>query len=301
MFNRILVKLASQQAELRAEALMAELLERGIDSDGITTRRLGGFKQRYRLDVERFIQSETPFAQTPTFVLELNRDSMYDKLPEGLFHQTRGSGFNSSLENMVAEHKQYKEEERYARRFFAPFEHTFLLYSTEVELEERRLIQSMLNGQFSETFFQFWDIDAAIPKHMASVLIQLIPWVAQIAGHAEATRKSLALMTGRRVELTESIREVQTLPRNQWHSGQAQLGLDTVCGSQHNEPSLQWCFTVYTESEEEMDLFLHAPGYRKFLERVEAFFIPLETDVIFNFEQSQPLQSASFLGYDFYI
>lgn len=295
------MKLASQQAELRAEALMAELLERGVDSELITTRRLGGFKQRYRHDVERFESKEAPFANTPAFLLELNRDSIYDKLPEGLFHQTRGSGFNSSVENMVAEHKQYKEEERYARRFFAPFEHTFLQYSTEVELEERRLIQSMLNGQFSETFFQFWDIDAVIPKQMASVLIQLIPWVAQITGHAEATRKALALMTGRQVTLQETIREIQTLPRNQWQNGMAQLGLDTVCGSQHAEPSLRWCFTIYAESEEEMDQFLHAPGYRRCLERFEAFFIPLETDVIFNFEQSQPQQSASFLGYDFYI
>jgi hypothetical protein len=287
------------QTNVRAEAFVAELLENDIPLEQIITLRKGGFRQRFSNDIDSVQRNSLDYLNGDQFTLLLNRDSMYDKLPEGLFHQTKGGTYNRSLENMLAEHRQYKEEEKYARKFFSPLEHEFFTYAVEIELEERRMMRSMLSGEFTSSFYTFWDIDDRIPRAFAAIMIKMIPWIPQIMGHREATRKALELMSGQSVSLEEQILTTQTAAREGLSIGSGMLGTDSVLGHSYDEASLQWIFRFHHLDEVNMACFVHDPAYRLFLQRFEDLFIPLETEVIFNFEQSHEIQKEQYLGHDF--
>ena len=72
---------------LKAEALCAELMANGVSFDDLIVRFQGAFRKSYRNDIEELSAAKDGSGQ---IIIKINRDSLYDKLPEGLFHQTRG-------------------------------------------------------------------------------------------------------------------------------------------------------------------------------------------------------------------
>ncbi len=108
-------------ADINAETLLAELLSNGLVTNQLKVSKSSAFKKIYRKDVDKvFFDSDDQGTQNAT--IAINRDGIYDVLPEGLFHQptSTGSGINTSA--MVAESRRLREEEKKARLFFQPFD-----------------------------------------------------------------------------------------------------------------------------------------------------------------------------------
>ena len=118
---------------LKAEALCAALLEHGYAFDDLILKRLGTFKRSFSNDIEAV--SARADNTEGRLEISLNRDSLYDRLPEGLFHQPRGKGSGAAVTEMVKEFRRYREEEKEARKFFQPIEQEIFRYSVAVEEE----------------------------------------------------------------------------------------------------------------------------------------------------------------------
>ncbi|MCH5720992.1 hypothetical protein [Niabella hibiscisoli] len=103
-----------------AEAVFASLEEAGHGASDIKAFNKGGFKKGFSNDVEQVLIEES--GNRVSFEMALNRDGIYDLLPEGLFHQSKGNTRVNSVQDAVEEHKQFKEEEKLARKFFTPLE-----------------------------------------------------------------------------------------------------------------------------------------------------------------------------------
>ena len=144
----------------KAEAVCASLVESGFDYNDIITNYLGTFKRIFSTDIAYFEVEEEVEKKVKLFI---NRDSIYDVLPEGLFHQSRGINAVNSVSEAVAEHKRYKEEERETRKFFAPIEQVIFQFSLFAELEECNIRSTIYQGQFSHAFCEFWNIDITLP------------------------------------------------------------------------------------------------------------------------------------------
>src|ERR1700712_905735 len=104
-------------AELNAETLFAELLQNGLGSNQLNISKNGAFKKLYRKDIDKafFDQDDQ---DTTIATVGINRDGIYDVLPEGLFHQPTSAGSGINTVAMVAESRRLKEEEKKARLFF---------------------------------------------------------------------------------------------------------------------------------------------------------------------------------------
>ncbi|MBK7098625.1 MAG: hypothetical protein IPH58_10065 [Sphingobacteriales bacterium] len=137
----------------RSEAVCASLLEAGISIEQIKTSQKGAFRKSYGGDIEKI--SIADYKDQYNIDIALNRDSIYDKLPEGLFHQTKGGRYVKTVKDAVDEHKMFREEERYARRFFAPIEQMIFRYRIYTEQAEREALYDLQNGTINTGFYRF--------------------------------------------------------------------------------------------------------------------------------------------------
>lgn len=301
MSNKGKIYEADSYKRLKGESLCAELLDNGIKYQHLTVYRESGFKRRFRDDIEKVAIEQDSYTEQLLFNIYINRESIYDKLPEGLFHQSKGSSSNRTVEKMVLEHKQFKEEEKYARKFFSPFEHEFFSYSVEVEQEERKLITSMLSGDFAHTFYQFWNIDTELPKELSAVMVQIMPWVHMIKGDISLTAKVLELILRKKIKWNVHIVREQESGVKGFALNESCLCIDTTLGQKYFESSLQWQFSIEGLNEADLKYYLENKLFKKFLTRFEEIFIPLEIDVLFNFEPEIYTYETNYLGSGFQI
>jgi len=294
---------ADQYHLLKAEALCAELMSNGLAFDDLAVRFIGAFRKSYRNDIEAL---EPAAGGERRLTISINRDGLYDNLPEGLFHQTKGGRHTSSLTNMVGEYRRYREEERQARKFFQPLEQELFRYAVQVEEEERKLRFGMLNGNLENEFYRFWNIDNGIPRRPASLLVLIMPWLKQIKGNMQLTAKALSIIVGKPVSAAVRIMEVFTGEGASFALGEQEvlLGIDSVCGNSVTEPNVQWVFTLSDMEEDELAQYTPDRPYGKLLRRFEELFIPMDVEACFEyhgFAAADVQHHEPILGYGFYL
>jgi hypothetical protein len=269
---------------LKPEVFCAEINQNGLQFDKIIIKHEGGFKKSYRNETGNVCFVYNDKSQQEEMEVSINRNGIYDRLPEGLFHQTKGNSKLQGVKDMVDEYRRFKEEEKNVRKFFQPLEQEIFRYSVLVEQEEQQISLSMLDGTLKNELFRFWGIAEGLPDSPVKVLLSIIPWVAHIKGNRLLTAKSLALMLGRHVTSAEWIKKTHTIPGGGMALGIGELGFTTVTGSTFQEPSVQWTFTITELSKKELALYPPQKPFGKFLKQFEEIFIPLTIDIIFEFE-----------------
>lgn len=275
---------ASQVTHLKGETLCAELCDNGIPHEDFFIKRLGGFKQRYRDDVERVDVGTDDYGVKQLFELWLNRDGIYDVLPEGLFHQTKGSARTTRLEDMIEEHKQFKEEEKEARKFFMPLEHEFFMYGVRVEQQERAIQHGFIKGQFPDALYRFWEISRMLPPHAQEVFMRIMPWVKHITGSIHYTKQVLELLVQKRVIATTSRKERIGTKSSGFTLGDRTLGETTVSGRTYEDDVLKWTFIITDLSPQECGLFIPGASMRNVIDRFDEVFIPIYVDTQYEYE-----------------
>lgn len=284
---------------LRAEALCADLLDNGFSFDNLVLRPAGTFRKSFRTDFTITDQKEVTDEELEIII---NRDGLYDRLPEGLFHQTRGNSKTADVESMVQEHRRFKEEEKHARRFFQPIEQEFYRFAVMVEQEERALNKGLYEGSVEELFCEFWEITTDLPAQAASRLCRIMPWAGRIKGDMELTAKALELVIGKAV--TVERKEVMTayFMDDVINLGEFELGVDSVAGAGYADFSVNWIFSVSGIDNNEIVQYLEDAPYGKLLRRFEDLFIPLGVDSVYQYELLKPTtaeeeQTEWVLGY----
>lgn len=284
---------------LRGEAFIAALLDSEFSYDKLVIERTGSFTKSYSSDIE----SVTPGIddrEQEILRIALNRDGIYDRLPEGLFHQPRALGGKTTVGQMVVEHRRLREEERAARKFFQPIEHELLRYSVRIEQEERSFLSGMLSGNLDNAFSKFWNLQPGLLEHLTAGLTRIMPWAYFIKGDPALCAKALGIVLAKEVAIKTGIRENH---RNEesYRLGTGELGVDTLSGSSFDEPSVLWEFTISGLDAGEMSAFVGSEQYARFLQQFIDIFIPLEADAAFVYEVQESATEAAekILGFSF--
>ena len=263
-----------------AEAIFASLEDAGHQRSHIKTTNKGGFKKGYSNDVEAMVM-ETRNHKT-SFELLLNRDGIYDKLPEGLFHQTKGNSRVNSVQDAVEEHKQFREEEKYARSFFTPLEQALFHYKADAESAERATLYDIQNGKLNEAFYRFWNISPQLPQAQANRMLQLMPYSGMIKGYLSSTATALAYVLNREVSIALSeVNESGSLDAA--ILSQQTLGVDTVTGNTTSIIAISWACSIAGIPGDELYKYAENNEIRAVIDRFTELFIPVDIDISFDF------------------
>jgi hypothetical protein len=190
-----LKQLYIERCDLRAEVLASELLDTGILLDNIQIRPMGAYKRAYSKDILKAEFFEGDSAAESELQIEVNREGIYDMLPEGLFHQPDKSFANFTAAEVVESINKTRKEESEARKFFEAVEKELYRSRIRIEYSEKRGIDGLSAGSsnFSarfekELYLKLWpDLHGLEPEYR-SVLFQVLPRVHSIVGDFELTQ-----------------------------------------------------------------------------------------------------------------
>jgi hypothetical protein len=284
---------------LRAESFCAEMIANGLSFNDIRLISNSNFKKSFRNEIDEVRFSENEMTGVSEMELVVNRDGIYDRLPEGLFHQSKGNSKTSTTALMTEEHRRFKEEERMARKFFQPIEHEIFRYSTLVEQEELNLAFGILNGDLKSELFEFWDIPDGLPTGPVKKLVQIMPWVKMIKGSLEQTAKALELILDKPVQFSEIEMHDQQVPGADMNGRLVELGINSVLGNSFWEPALAWKFNIENITKKEIETYRPTGAYGKLLKQFEEIFIPLQIDIIFDYTvlPAEDFETEEILGF----
>jgi hypothetical protein len=284
---------------LKAEAFFAEMIANGLSFNETRVVYNSNFKKSYRNEIDSVRIVKNKETNTSEMELVLNRDGIYDRLPEGMFHQSKGNSKTATTAQMSEEYRRFKEEEKMARKFFQPIEQELFRYATLVEQEELNLAFGVLNGDIKNELASFWNIPDGLPAEPVNRLVQIMPWVKMIKGEIVQTAKALELILDKPVRF-EALEIFDHQINKDLHcTFFEELGIDTVLGGNFCEPTLGWKFIIENISNNEIADYRSGSSYGKLLKHFEEILIPLQIDIIFDFSviATDTAEREIFLGY----
>lgn len=290
-----------QYADINVESLLSELLANGCTREQLVINQQSSFRKLYRKDIDKVSFGEADNNYGRQVIVNINRDSIYDVLPEGLFHQPVSNSGGSDLSRMVGDSRRLKEEEKKARLFFKPFDQEMVCYATDVEIQERNLMHQILWGNFAEDPYSFWGIPASVPQHEAFVLSGIIPWAYLIKGNKMLTAKAMQMLVGTRVSVAEKWQNYQQVSAGFGQMNGAILGENSVLGNIFFEGALCWVFTFHQIPPHKMELYTGKGYISRLLGFFTDIFLPVEIEVQYEYQtdDSKSGEADHILGYGF--
>ncbi len=291
-------------ALLKAETVLAELMSNGIAETELKLHFESSFKKVFRTDINKISYNHfNDDVQRGSLEVYVNRDSLYDLLPEGVFHQPLAATAGANLSSMIADSRRLKKEEKMARQFFAPFDQQFLLFSTLVEQEERYWLKNIEAGNFTKDPYTFWDIPSTIPYPVATTLSAILPWAYLIKGNQPYIAKALEMVLQKKVSIhtiTQLYQPASTAPRA---IEDMYLGEDAVLGYGYFDETIIWKITIHNISGAEMQEYIPGGKMGNLITYINDIFLPVEIEAQFEFELEKKVAEnfTPVLGYGFFL
>ncbi|HOZ51495.1 MAG TPA: hypothetical protein PLU17_06530 [Chitinophagaceae bacterium] len=286
--------------DLKAEVVVSSFQEAGISEDRICIKNESVFHRSFRKDVISAKQIELKNFDE-VVEITLSRDSLYDLLPEGIFHQSHKDS-SSQVTKMVAEHKRFKREEQSARQFFVPFENEFFHHRVEIEKQEKKFYQKV-NGEKNEILKHFWKLDPNLPNDGAKQLIEFLPQANAICSSLKLMEETLSKIISEEVKVTLLESDNKYHVESTSSINDMLLGVNSLSGNQFSEflPSLE--FKIGPLKSNSIEQYLTNQPYNKLLNRFFDYFTPLEAEIKITFaidkKSNSENASINILGYNF--
>ncbi|MBO0933322.1 hypothetical protein [Fibrella aquatilis] len=296
-------QLSRLRSDVRLEVILAELYFEGFDpKKDLLVHPVGLFERSYRKDIgEPRVGNADVYGEGEASIdpgrrtylnVKVNREGLYDYLPEGLFHQP--SNETRDQKEVFEDIDEQARRQRGARQFFQPMEQEFYLQGLLMELEERTYLvneqtlrqQSQApNGQ-GDVLRQFWDL----PKDLLDIrqlnnLLHLLPIAHRLVHNNVLVTEVYELILGVPVEIRTIAPLVHliTLADDDVPSpnalSKAELGGFSLEGLyQDTMPAYE--IRVGPLNAEQLNDFLADGRSRKIMNLLTKYFLPAETDVI---------------------
>lgn len=276
------------EIDFKAEMIFACMTDQQFESNQLIACFDGQLRRVWSKDLS-FCEPGTLTTGDKVIFAHLNRDGIYDTLPEALFHESNENGLNSGKE-MAKESMRLKNEEKESRTFFQPLENEFFNQRVQLATMENALSEKIFAESLMGLIPDFWIIPNKLPAKYVSKLIKFIPVSQQITGNQTLTAQCLEFILDEKVKVTMSLTE-DTKNYEQGLDlsgviGKSKLGIDTIAGDFINGFFNRLIFEIGPFRNIETENFVKNGKLKAFLDCFYSYFVPVETDIetVFLFE-----------------
>ena len=135
-----------------------EIIDHGVPQEIIFFKNLSLFHRFVSREIDNYSWDTTVENEPDQLVFELNKEGLYDMLPEAVVHD---QGNRKKGDTSHDDFKEQRRQEKNARKFFSPIENEFarrILYFDLIEKELYKNSNKTKNRQFFEYFFYDYHI-----------------------------------------------------------------------------------------------------------------------------------------------
>ena len=281
------IKANSIDTDFKAAAIAAELIEDGIvKSDQVIIRPIGDRQRPYAKEIADITTYESVYRGRDMISIQINREGLYDMLPEGLFHRPPAASLMSTDEEMIKDIKQRREEEKQARNFFAPMEAEIYHLRTIIELYEGRLDRKNEYDDLINIFLKEWKEFKCFTKSQMVVLLQVLPVIHEHRNDLPFISRIFKMMFKMDVKMEYRLTAMkipeEVLEKMDTRIGTGVLGVNFIAG-RVNEQEEELHVTIGPGEPKQIVDFL--PGTRSdtAFNVLLSYFIPLQTNISTSF------------------
>ena len=278
--------------DLPAETLLALLEDRFSLHDLIVSYE-GQSRRNWSKDIYR-ASAEIVSSGREVLHLKLNRDGVYDGMPESVFHDLTGNDCTTGGE-MARESMRLKAQEKEGRLFFKPIENEVFIQGLQLAKQENRLFQRIIAQNIMGLLPDFWEIGRDLPASFVHRMIRLLPVVHIIAGNDALIEQSLAFILGEEVSMQVLIPGNYPVEINNEQDaselGRSSLGVDLIAGGGVSGVMKQLNVKIGPIADYTTLNMIKDGSFERFLVCFYSYFIPAEVEVQTSFTFSDELST----------
>lgn len=260
--------------DFKAEVTAAALMQLGIPAERILVRRTGINGRARNKDIARLRKDFLEF-NDEHIVIETNRESIYNYLPEGIFHPPTLGGLGKSTEDIIEQIRSQKRAEEDGKKFFIPFE--LESYYTELAALnfENNLDRQMNNDHLLDILSALWPLLETLEPETAKIFIYLLPFFHSARGNKEWVEKCLTAFLNVPVKISFNANRVDEINNiKSLFLSHTRLGIDTVlCGS-HTDGNRNWQINIGPVPAGDIHKYVPGSSFNKVLETVYEYCLP---------------------------
>jgi hypothetical protein len=267
-------------ADIRLEVILTDLISDQLDLDDIVIENDSLFKRSYHYDIESVDEISFGAGKRKKLRFIVNREGIYDQLPEDLFHQVSETKIITDKDEAIEEINEQRELEKQSRLFFQPIEQEFYNQRIKLEIEERKFLSETNSVLPGEIFDYLWDLPDFLDDLQKSKLGLLMPVIHKLSGKKELLPFIYESITGDPVEISETCPGTYKI-NEQPALDHLQLGLDSILGG--TVTGLEPACTITILITDIAKLPDYMPGGKKIIlhEFLCSLFMPMDTEFIF--------------------
>ena len=293
-----------------AEVLINNILEYRENISDIRIDCVGSFQRNYLSDVAGFELSMVN-AEKITLVVRVNRDSLYNKLPEGVFHKIDRFvklGTSASKKNFKEEFEEQKKEIEYSRKFFQPFDNLFFNVSL---LIEKKISENIANARKSiyDYFFRQTSLSNLSYPYREKI-ISFLPYLSKMRANIDHLGFFLSFLFQAEVSITqhEAVQSYQVESEKSYNQlGKLTLGKNFYCGNEYCDFLFQWIVSVKTR-ESNLHIFIDDQEFKKMFAFVKSLLLPAGVETVLDvksysiqhllLQTRPPVEKRQYLGFN---
>ncbi len=267
--------------DFKIESVAANLLKYYNDSSSIFIRRIGINDRPYLKDIKN-IYSTYYGLDNETIIMETYRESIYDYLPEGLFHPpSLGTASNRGVESVVKEIRRQKEVEENARNFFQPFEQEFFYTEVSALLKETEFDIADKSDTLIQTFTELWPLLKQVDLETAKVFFYILPFLHEVRGNKRWIERFLTAFLNVKVAIDFVPNVINNNEDELGISslGNAKLGITLIPNGKHMDGERNWQITVGSIPYDQIHKYVPGTPFRELLQNIYDYFVPINVKI----------------------
>lgn len=275
--------------DFKLEVVIASLVKQGYDQELIRILRDGASRRYVSKEIEKVYEKYNDDNFKKYLHIHVNREGIYDILPEGIFHKTTYKrsykDIQTDVEKALDEIKIHREQEFFARRFFQLFEQIVDNTLVEICQTEIRYDHKVTNREFTDLFIQYWPVLRRLEHRQAVTFMYLIPLLSKIRLNLEEVGESLSFILDVPVKIEMNKLPAKKADRQfESHLGRVGLGMDLVLGNTFDDGINDLKLTIGYLSADRMRGFLETAPERIVLNMLLEIFLPNEIFPVVDFK-----------------
>jgi len=272
------------QTDFKAEAVAVNLLKYHRAVSNIFIQRIGINDRAYLKDIKSITSDYLGFDEE-VFIIETYREGIYDYLPEGLFHPPSLGATRKNVESVVKEIRKQKRVEEDARKFFRPFELEVFFTEISALLKEFDFEIASDTDALLTTVSELWPLIKMMDKQNAYIFIYILPFFHQIRGDKAWFEKCMTAFLQIPVQVTFAPNIIDGVEEedDSMLLGNSRLGVTYIPSGQHMDGQRNWVVNIGPIPYTEMEKYIEGSPFRKVLNAMYDYFLPVSVDIEENF------------------
>lgn len=272
--------LQAPHSDIRLEVILADLLSGNMGMEDLVIESEGLFKRNYHHEIESCGEIAFGAGRKKKLRFVVNREGLYDQLPEDLFHEVSETTGVTDKYEMIQEMKEHRDLEKQTRLFFQPLEHEFYTQRVKLEIEEQKLLFETNNSVPGEIFDQLWQLPDLLDDHQKSKLGLLMPLIHTLTGKIDLLSFVFERITGDPVEIKKTVLEKYRADKNPI-LGDMQLSVDSTLGGSLGNLQTAYTISIFISNVENLAGYMPSGKQIVLHEFLCNLFMPLDAEIIF--------------------